>query len=263
MSAPDLEVCAPWATRDLMLCDDAEFSEELIDDALDAASSILYVLSGRQFPGVCEETIRPCALRTDAPRHRRFGWGVWEWQPLWWGCGCRSNDRCACGSLSQIELRTPVASVDEVLVDGVELDPSAYRVDDWRWLVRVDGGAWPCCQRLELDSTEPDTFEVTYNWGTAPSPGGDRSAAALACELVKAWSPETAGECRLPQRVRQLVRQGVTIAIDNPTDVFNEGLTGISEVDLWLRSVNPKTDRAGAVICSPDVPPKRWRHVGT
>lgn len=255
-------VCSLWATADLMPCDLEGVDEDLIDDALATASSILYVLSGRQFPGVCEETIRPCALRVDTPRHRRYGWGEWSWREEWWGCGCRSNVACGCASMSQIELRTPVAEVSLVSVDGIALDPGAYRVDDWKWLVRVDGDAWPCCQSLELESTEPDTFEVTYTFGTPPSPGGDRSAAALACELVKAWSPETAGECRLPQRVQQLVRQGVTMVFD-PATVFDNGLTGISEVDLWLRSVNPKVDRGRTVICSPDVPPVRWRHVGT
>lgn len=56
-----------------MPCDAAPFSDALVEDALNAASGILYVLSGRQFPGVCTETVRPCALRTGEPRHRRFG----------------------------------------------------------------------------------------------------------------------------------------------------------------------------------------------
>lgn len=262
MTAPDTGVCSVWATSELMPCDTAGWSVDLIADALAAASSILFVLSGRQFPGVCEETVRPCALRTNQPRHSSFSWGLWDWRPAWGSCGCRSGDICGCGSLSQIELRQPVTEVAEVKVDGDVLDPSAYRVDDWRWLVRIDGESWPCCQDLSLESTEPGTFEVTYAFGTLPSPGGDRAAAALACELGKAWSPELTGECRLPKRVQQLTRQGVTMVM-NPADVFDEGLTGISEVDLWLRSVNPKRDRGRLVVCSPDVPPRRWRHVGT
>lgn len=263
MTAPATGVCSVWASRELMPCDAADWADTLVDDALAAASSILYVLSGRQFPGVCSATVRPCAWRPGQSQRTRYRWGTWEWRRAWGSCGCRSDAVCGCGGLSQVELRQPVAEVTEVLVDGDVLDPSAYRVDDWRWLVRVDGDSWPCCQSLELDSTEPGTFEVSFGFGALPSPGGDRSAAALACELAKAWQPELAGQCRLPQRVQQLTRQGVSLVM-NPADVFDGGLTGISDVDLWLRSVNPKTDRGGGfVVCSPDVPPARSRHVRT
>jgi hypothetical protein len=84
-----------------------------MDASILAASEALYVLSGRQFPGVCEGYLRPCG---DA-------------------CAC-SYYACGCDRLPAVFLRSDVLSVTEVDISGVVLDPDAYRLDG-AYLLRV------------------------------------------------------------------------------------------------------------------------------
>lgn len=273
MAAPLTLPCSPWATEaDLCTpCNDYDIDAGLMDDKLQAASEILYELSGRQFPGICDQTIRPCTRRgctdygvdslmnRDALRGRVWGFPV----PT---CGC-SDDPCSCRTLHQIDLpNTPVTEVTSVLVDGTALDPSLYRVDDYRYLVRLpdpDGSnpGWPCCQDLNLPSTEENTFEVTFSYGMEPPAIGVIAAATLACELYMACEPEAfKGKCRLPHNVIQVTRQGVSVLVQAVTELFTTRIGqparfGIWEIDLFLRTYNPYGTTGQTAIFSPDVPP--------
>lgn len=241
--------CAPWATiADACApCDAYDFDATLFEDFADVASEILFELSGRQYTGVCttDPPVRPCA-----PACRR------------------RHDECrTCGTMHQIPLRTPVVSVDQVKVDGAVLDSSLYRVDDERWLVRLpdpsgSNPGWPRCQRMDRADTEDDTWSITYQHGLAPPDMGVRAAAKLACELALACDPTTASECQLPERVTTIVRQGVTLTLLDPQDFLNDGRTGVYEVDLFLRTVNPHKLQRSATVWSPDIP-KTTRRVDT
>jgi hypothetical protein len=148
----------------------------------------------------------------------------------------------------------PLTSIISVTIDGDVVDPAEYRIDDKRWLVRVaddDGNrrSFPCCQRMDRPPDQADTMEVTFTYGTMPPPGGSLSAAIWAGELALSLSGSNA--CRLPRRVQQVNRQGVTIVM-YPTDLISKGYTGLAEVDGWLASVNPKRIRSRAKIHSPD-----------
>jgi hypothetical protein len=44
----------------------------------------------------------------------------------------------------------------------------------------------------------------------------------------------------LPQRLRDISRDGVSMTFADPMDFLQRGEVGIYEVDLWLASVNPK-----------------------
>lgn len=262
MAAPLPGTCSVWATEaDLCSpCDDYDALGPIAGDFLQAASDVLYALSGRQFPGECEAQVRPCARRgAVTPSGWRRSWGF---------CGCASTDRCGCGGLSQIELGAyPITGVFEVKVDGVVLDADRYRVDDYRFLARLadaDGTrqAWPCCQRLDLDDDQEETWSVTFTWGREPPPAGVKAAASLACELALACQPENAGECRLPKKVQSLTRQGVTMVMTDLTALLNADRTGIPEVDLFLKTYNPAGLRRGATVWSPGSAPVA-RHVGT
>lgn len=255
MTVPCSSVCTPWATdADICSpCDDYDFDSALLDDMLVVASDILFDLSGRQYPGNCQDAVRPihpCICR-GRRSERRF----------------RSGPVCGCAPRG-VELGNyPVTGVDEVKVDGVVLAESLYRVDDWRWLIRLDDPAgtnpgWPCCQDMTFASTEPGTMEVTFTYGLAPPPGGVRAAATLACELALLCQPETVGACRLNPRVTSLDRQGISMVLSDPTQFFPEGRTGLAEIDLWLVAVNPAGIRRRAAILSPDIP-AATRHVGT
>lgn len=241
MSAPCVDVCTPWATEaDLCPpCDGYDFDAQLLDDMLAFASDVLYRLSGRRFAGSCQDTVRPVL------------------------CGCRSTS-CSCENLSQISLgQYPITEVTEVKVDGETLVADVdYRVDNFRWLVRLpdeDGSRnhWPSRQRLDLASSEEDTFEVTFTYGVPPPTAGRLAAAELACHLALACVGSD--DCRLPKRVRSVSRQGVTIDTVDPQTFLEKGRIGLTLCDIFLTAY-PKRGRIS--MYSPDVVPS-VRRVGT
>lgn len=225
LQQPVISTCSPWATvADVCSpCDDYAFDQSMLTESLQAASDVLYELSGRKFPGSCQTTVRPCSA----------------------SCRGRTARSCGCGTRTEISLGGyPITGIVAVTVDGVVLDASQYRVDDWRWLVRLadaDGSnpGWPACQRIDLPTTEADTFEVTYTYGQEPPQLGVTAAAALGCQFALACQPETVGECRLPQRVTSITRQGVTTVVLDSFDFLEEGKTGVYDVDLFIRTYNP------------------------
>lgn len=241
-----LDMCSP--------CDDYAMDAVLLDDCIDAASDILFELSGRRFAGVCQDTVRPCG-RSDATDNGRpirgYDYGGY-------GCSCNSSRRCGCASVSEITLGAyPVNSIVSVKVDGETLDSSTYRIDDNRYLVRLpdaDGTnpGWPCCQDMSLADTEDDTWSVTFTYGSPPPAAGVKAAAELACQLALACQPEDVGRCRLPQRVTQITRQGTTAVLLDPFDFLDNGKTGIYSVDLFLRTYNPKGLRQRATVINPE-----------
>lgn len=263
MTTPTLAPCEPWCTEaDFCAPCDAEYGSDRIDETIEIASWLLFEATRRQFPGQCTTTVRPCV--TD--HHVDYGASMLRasvFDRRWAFCGCGSPDQCGCGGLSQVRFGgLPIVSVDEVKVDGEALGTSAYRVDDWQWLVRLDGDTWPCCQRLDLPSTEEGTFEVTYTFGRRPPTAGIRAAAVLACELLLACDPSMSENCRLPRRVTSITRQGVQVAMSvDPMDYLDKGRFGIFEIDAFIAMANGAGGRP-ARVWSPDVRPTT-RHVGT
>lgn len=255
--------CDGWATaRDLEHvkdCDpDLGIDPALLTQALTAANRILYLLSGRQFPGSCELTARPC-------RQGAWGWpSGYEWYSNYGSCGCGASSAawCACGSYPVFDLgKYPVTSITSVWVDGVQLGANNYRIDDWRYLIRLDGEEWLSCQDLLADPHSADnTFEITFTYGQAPDQGGILAAARLACELAKAYSGVS---CSLPERITSISRQGIDMAFIDSQDFLQEGRTGIYQIDLWLKTVNPARSVIPPEIFSPDIPAEHVRKIGT
>jgi len=246
--------CEPWATiADLTgPCADYDTDTTLIGDMLQAASDVLYELSGRQFAGECDEqVVHPrqdcaCVIR---PYHLRHPMSLFR------------RALCSC-DLPRVTLGMyPLVSVEEVIVAGVTLDPSEYRVENDRWLVRLadaDGQwrSWPCC----WDREDPEAFQVTFTAGMAPPPMGVRAAADLACQLILANQPDGAADCLLPERVQTITRQGVSVTVLDPMEFLDHGRTGIYSVDLFLSAYNPNRLQDRPVVMSPDVGPRsrRW-----
>jgi len=252
-----MTLCADWITpADLVDCDcPTDAPAGVVADSISTASEILYRLSGMQFPGECTETLRPCS-NSGAPAG--FDWGLWTypWIPLRIGgswvnvgpCGCNMAS-CDCSTYPRLNLgRSDVTSITEVLIDGLALDASAYRLDEGRYLTRVDGSGWPCCQHLDRDTTETGTWSVELDYGRPVPEALKRAAASLAAELVKAC---TGGECRLPPRTQSVVKQGVTISISGVMDELQAGLTGLTDVDLAVATFNPHRLTRPAFAWSP------------
>ena len=255
MTGPQAGVCSAWITVNdrCSPCTD-DISDEALEPWLLPASNIAYNLSGRQFPGACEvDPVRPCARRIV---QRRMDDAVPHgWNRSWGVCSC--GGPCSCAGNREIDLGYyPVVEILEVKVDGVVLDPSEYRVDNWRTLVRLrdpDGRnpGWPTWQELDLDDDQPGTWSVNFTWGREPPPEGVRAAAVLACELAMACNPDLAGECRLPKNVTSVTREGVTMVL-SPSDFLDkDGKTGLWELDLFIRSVNPQRSQQNASVWAP------------
>lgn len=232
-------ICDDWITSsDLVDCNCPDAPESVITDAITMASEVLYALSGRQFPGLCTETVRPCFCGSCAG----------DWTPMlsggrWYNiCGHSSSRYCGCDGRAIRLPRTPISSVDQVLIDGAAF--TAFRLDEPGWLVRTDGGSWPSHQDIYQETTEPGTWAVSYTFGQLPPRSGVVAASYLTAEIVKAC---TGLACRLPAHAVAVSRRGVTYDLE-----ALKGRTGIPEADLWLATVNPRGAQRRARIVSPD-----------
>lgn len=264
--------CSPWATSADVCspCDDYSFDPALLDDTLQAASDVLFDLTGRRWPGECTDTLRPCGFRgEDGAGGGTFPIG--QLGTTLGACGCRAPLTCGCGGLSEVRLPGyPVVSIDQVKIDGAVQPADRYRLDENRWLVWIGDDSdstvrrrLPCCQRLRLADTEENTWSVTYTYGQGPPIGGVLAAASLGCQLAMACQPETVGACRLPRRVTSITRQGVTTAVLDPLSLFQDGKTGLAEVDLWVASVNRGAKQRRATVMLPAWVRQRSRRAGT
>ena len=245
----ELGVCAGWA----------DYSETTKANALRLASLFLWGATGRRF-GLCPVTIRPSQSGGAELAYQAFPvlpgtdglgqpGGPFLFGGRWFNAGCASA--CCGASLCAIVLRGPVASVDEVLVNGELVLATSYRVDiagGAYWLVRVDGLCWPACQDMRAQGDEPGAFEVTYRLGEPLPEELALATALLACEYGTAL---TGGACKLPAKMTRLSRQGVEIELEPPAP--GEGRTGIREVDDVIAALNPSGRKYPPVILSPDL----------
>ena len=234
--------CAPWIeAEDVAGCCGltvGSVNGQALEVAAENASAILYELSGRRYAGTCERTVRPVA------------------HDLYW---CRDWHRLHRRRLSRVKLAGHATAIVEVLIDGVTVDPSGYRLDEHRYLTRMaapDGTfqTWPRDQRLDRPIGDDNTFAITYEYGLAPPGAGISAATALACELYRACPApgDEPGECLLPSGVVRVIRQGVTVeTIRAIATMLRKGATGIIAVDAFL-SVYGKRGRASA-LWSPDL----------
>lgn len=240
MSGP----CA-WTIPEPLCCPCWEGTDPRIRELANTwASEILWALSGRRY-GECQLTVRPCE-----PCHARsyvtypvymdspWGGGGGMWLPYindgaWYNCACGTN--CCCEPGCRVALSGPATSVISVMVDGVLVPDTDYRIVDKMWLVRKPGtGCWPNCQHLgQPNDSSDNTFVVEYVRGD-PVPGAGLIAASLLqCEIAKRCQ---AGNCSVPFNITSMTREGVTVEVGDTTTV---GKTGIKLVDDWVNAVNP------------------------
>ncbi len=235
-----------------------------------AATQVLWGLSGQQF-GLTSVKLRPCrrgcamsngGYLPDGMVPWAGGYGSWgyPWPTLYagtWinlGCGACGWDGCGCSSLQEAVLPGQVHDVTEVKLDGTVVTGSAYRLDFspdvfGGVLVRLDGGTWPLCQNLALPDTAAGTFSVTARYGMDVPELGRLAVGELACELLKAMSGK---DCRLPEHVTSLARQGVTLSFPDPTELLTGGKLGLVQADRFIQVFNPSGLKRRARTWSPD-----------
>lgn len=203
--------CEPYTTWDeVVACGTAPTIDDVIQGiVIDVATEIVYGLTGGRWSGECTRTVAPC------------------WRNRCW---C---DPCRCGSTrARVDLGTiPVWGVDNVTIDDETLDNTAgvaYRVEDWRWLVRVDGEPWPTCQ---------GDWTVTYQYGYPVPASVRRATSLLALEEAKLCAGQ---DCALSPRAVSYTREGMSVQLATPNDIIAQGFTGVPLVDLILGSLGGK-----------------------
>lgn len=166
----------------------------------------------------------------------------------------------------------PIISVDRLLVGDTEVtdfrieNKAAVRLPNtcpgWFW--SSTGWIWtgygPISDVL-LRGESCKEVRVEYTYGSPPPEGVAKAITTLACELDKAYSGDE--ECRLPERVQSISRQGIDIAFLDPQDFLDQGRTGLLEVDLMLSVYNSAKAKRRARVYSADSPPGRRLQSGS
>lgn len=257
--------CSPWEPI-WGQCVLPTGSEAISGNALMAASEVLWSLTGQRF-GTCTVTLRPC-------RESCYG-GSWLEEHGWWqfgsyptpawfqgawfnvGCGgCTSG--CSCSEISELKLPGPVASIDEVKIDDVVLDPSAYSVQNWNLLVRMDGGQWPLCNDFSKASGT-GVWTVTASFGEGVPVTGKMAVAELAVEYAKMLMCDDT--CQLPAGVQQITRQGVSMTFNEISAVLEAGLVGLPMCDRFIKTWNPHQLQSPSAVYDIDGGTQDWRRL--
>lgn len=249
-------LCSSWANiADVpasVRAEVAQASDFEVQSALERASEILWMLSGRHwYGGGCTEeaTLRSCPPQPGEgtwPYHRSWrrcacwAYGTWQGGLLWPAAGEVRVEHV--GAPFAVRLpRYPVTSILAVTIDG---DPFIdYTFTRAGWLERTDGRGWAVCEASTV---------ISYAWGQAPPAGGRDAAVELGVELIK--SKLGLDSCRLPLRTVSVTRQGVTQTIMDPAEFLDKGKVGLPGVDMWLAAVNPQATPQTSRVWSPDIP---------
>lgn len=247
--------CSAWTTTDAVFAccdaDDVASDPEMYEGAIDQASQLLFELSGRQFLGTCQKTVRPCNNGCGC------NWQVLSRGYVVWGGGGWACDgvACGCSPASRVLLSgEPVQEIIEVKIDGDVVDPSEYRLDQHRYLTHKNGGQWPSCQDITVDDTEEGSFSVEYTYGKNPPLAGQSAASELACEIYKACASADMADCVLPAGISTISRQGITIernAFASWGRQFGIWRTGLPLTDLFLNAYNPTGARRRTTFMTP------------
>lgn len=237
--------------------------------AAEVATFLLNALTGRQFGITMTTTVRPvgcghCDLGPPS-QYAVVGWGLpllaREFGP-WPLPGPEGGMAALCGGCGEwsfwgVEITGPVVWDDAhpvtLTVDGDVIDPSDWEFIDRHRIVRTDGGVIPRCQSLLLADTEVGTCSITYSRGVAVPEAGKQACISLAVQLAFFYG-YIDGECILPGRVINIVRQGVQMKLVDSLDILKQGGTGLTDADAFIAAVNPCGLRRRARIYSPGMP---------
>lgn len=249
-----MTVNCKWPLReDLLPAIDTEDEAEVskLQACADTAVYILWALTARRF-GCRDVTVRPYPYQPDWLDS--FGYpslpgvvptlygGSWYNLP---SPGCPGED----DGPAAVTLPGPVAEVKRILVDGEEFPDTKWRREG-NTLYRLDGKPWPR-QDMRSSFHAPGTWAVLYSIGEPPPSGADLAVATLTTELWNALTPGS--KCRLPRGWSTVTKGGVTITRPDPAQVIGARLTGLPEVDQWVKQTNPNGLMRQTKVLSPDL----------
>lgn len=239
-----------WVTADeLGQYSNTEFAQE----AVEAASYLMWTMSGRRFNGITTVTERyACAKRAYrmGPSSKNYAATLINGEA--YNIPVSDFDQYAelvsdgLSPESRIKLRgRPVTQIHAIRTrDGKIIDSSSYYLVDHSTIQAAAGVPWTPCN-----------IEITYSYGIPVPTAGKMAARTLAIEFAKLWAGDD--DCALPQRVTSVARQGVSYTLLDSQDFIAELRTGLYAIDLFLKSVNPDGAKARSRVFTPDVPRAR------
>jgi hypothetical protein len=222
-------------------------------EAAQVASNLLWAMSGRKYTGETIVTERyTCTLRNNrmGPSDRTnspvlFGGDVYNIPS---GDYDEYSELVADGLSPDSRVRLRGRPVTRIIAirnkTGKILDPSSYYLVDHSTIHIKAGTAWTPCN-----------VEITYAYGIPVPTAGKMAARKLAIEFARLWAGDEM--CELPQRVTSVSRQGVSYTILDNQEFIDELRTGLYEIDLFLKVVNPDNARRKSKVFSVDAPRAR------
>ena len=226
---------------------------EYTEEAAQVASNLLWAMSGRKYTGETIVTERyTCTLRNNrmGPSDRTnspvlFGGDVYNIPS---GDYDEYSELTADGMSPESRIRLRGRPVTRIISmrnrNGTVLDPSSYYLVDHSTIQIKAGTAWTPCN-----------VEITYAYGVPVPVAGKMAARKLAIEFARLWAGDEM--CELPQRVTSVSRQGVSYTILDNQEFIDELRTGLYEIDLFLKVVNPDNARRKSKVFSVDTPRAR------
>lgn len=214
-------------------------------EAIEDASLVLFYLTGKQFAGTCEATIRP---------------------------GCHEQCVCGCCTPKQVNLGLwPITDLISVRYQGTTYTGSelydTFHINDWHYLARNDGEPFLNGNQWALsggthDNLSPDgyVFEATIEYGLKIPNLLKRATRDLACQFVAVCCDKP---CKLPERVTSVSRVGVSFDVANVTDLLTQGRTGLYTVDLAIQTFNPSKLQSPSFIWHPEMTTATGRRINT
>lgn len=239
-----------WITADEL----GDYSyTEYTEEAIQVASNLLWAMSGRKYTGETVVTERyTCTLRNN-----RMGPSVKTNSPVLFGGDVYNiptgdfdeySELTADGISPESRIKLRGRPVTEIISmrnrHGKIMDPSSYYLVDHSTIHVRAGTPWTPCNT-----------EITYKYGIPVPTAGKMAARKLAIEFARLWSGDEM--CELPQRVTSVSRQGVSYTILDNQEFIQELRTGLYEIDLFLKTVNPDNARRKSKVFSPDQPRAR------
>lgn len=143
--------------------------------------------------------------------------------------------------------------------DSIRFTEPAYELGDFAAgdFTALDFGSM-YFQELQCSCPRRQQLRVTYNAGSTLTASARAAVIALAHELYLRVQPcDECGTCRLPMRTTSVTREGISYNIGDPLDATGlaVGGTGLPDVDLWLRGVNPRQATMRSAVYTAIAPP--------
>lgn len=192
-------------------CSILEDSDDLLQEIVDAATDLLFLLSDGRVHGRCTRTARPMKMGTCGPLDGDL-YGTWPATRF--------------GGADVIPIPGLHPTIDSVKIDGVTLNAAEYKMVDGEFLLRVDG-SWPTSNSLTLASSDVGVFEITWTYGPTVDWITQQAAIEMACELLEST---TSGASRLPKGTTSANIQGAAVEIREELEGGREASAGMERV---------------------------------